>query len=77
MSKDGFDFDQKKTSEKGKAAWSGCKRSARKQTVPGEQVKRWKEVILMILVMDQKENRNCPLGKAFNPHLRIGLETSC
>ena len=49
MSKDGFDFDQKKTSEKGKAAWSGCKRSARKQTVPGEQVKRWKEVIMMVI----------------------------
>ena len=38
-----------------------------------------KIVILMILVMDQKKNRNYPLGKAFNPHLRIGLEnlTSC
>lgn len=36
VSKDGFDFDQKKTSEKGKAAWSACKRSARKQTVPDQ-----------------------------------------
>ena len=31
----------------------------------------------MILVVDQKEKRNCPLGKAFNHHIRIELEISC